>query len=138
MGGQPRRSRDEPTAARGERAAGARDDASSRVVIEDVSPQVDGGRFAAKRAVGEAVDVEATIFADGHDLLAARLRHRRRGDTRRGSDVPMDGAGQRPLDGAVSSSTTLGRHEFTVEAWIDRFAHLAPRPRHARSRPART
>ena len=69
MGGQPRRSRDEPT------AVAARDVVArppSRVIIEDVTPQVDGGRFAAKRAVGEAVDVGATIFAEGHDLLSAR------------------------------------------------------------------
>jgi hypothetical protein len=43
----------------------------SRVVIEDVTPKVDGGRFAAKRTVGEPVEVGATIFAEGHDLLSA-------------------------------------------------------------------
>src|SRR5262249_55548873 len=43
----------------------------SRVVIEDVTPRVDGGRFAAKRTVGEPVEVGATIFAEGHELLAA-------------------------------------------------------------------
>ena len=52
MGGQPRRSRDEPTAVAA-REVVARP--PSRVIIEDVTPQVDGGRFAAKRAVGEAV-----------------------------------------------------------------------------------
>ncbi len=36
-----------------------------RVVIEGVSPAVDGGSFPAKRVVGDTVVVEADIFADG-------------------------------------------------------------------------
>ena len=39
----------------------------TRVVIEDVRPSVDGGRFAVKRVVGESVVVECDAFADGHD-----------------------------------------------------------------------
>ena len=116
MGGQPRRSRDEPT------AVAARDVVArppSRVIIEDVTPQVDGGRFAAKRAVGETVDVGATIFADGHDLLSARIRWRRAGEPG-WHDAPMDAARQRRWT-ARFVVETLGRYEFTVEAWIDRF-----------------
>src|SRR5262245_12012 len=120
MGGQPRRSRDEPAAARGAHAAGANGGPPSRVVIEDVSPQVDGGRFAAKRAVGQSVDVEATITAEGHDLLAARGRWRRAGDPA-WHDVPMEALGN---DRWAASFVvdTLARHEFTIEAWVDRFA----------------
>ena len=51
-------------------------DGRKRVVIEAVMPEIDGGRFPAKRAVGETVTVEADIFADGHDALAAVLRYR--------------------------------------------------------------
>jgi len=116
MGGQPRRSRDEPT------AVAAREIVArppSRVIIEDVTPQVDGGRFAAKRAVGEAVDVGATIFAEGHDLLSARIRWRRTGEPG-WHDVPMDALGNDAWT-ARFVVETLGRYEFTVEAWIDRF-----------------
>src|SRR5438093_13758825 len=49
---------------------------SHRVVIEGIQPEIDGGRFPIKRAVGETVDVTATIFADGHDVLVAILRDR--------------------------------------------------------------
>jgi hypothetical protein len=41
----------------------------SRVVIEHMQPQIDGGRFPVKRTVGEALFVTADVFADGHDLL---------------------------------------------------------------------
>ena len=53
-----------------------------RVVIEAESPQVDGGRFAAKRVVGEPVMIEADVFGDGHDAIGALLRHRKAGARR--------------------------------------------------------
>ena len=49
---------------------------SQRVVVEQIEPEIDGGRFPIKRTIGETVDVSATIFADGHDVLVAMLRDR--------------------------------------------------------------
>ena len=46
------------------------------VVIEGVTPKVDGGRFPIKRIVGDSVTVEADLFADGHEPLAGVLRCR--------------------------------------------------------------
>ncbi len=43
------------------------------VVIEDAQPQLDGGRWPIKRVVGDAVEVSADIFKEGHDLLQARV-----------------------------------------------------------------
>src|SRR5438874_4686772 len=48
-----------------------------RVVIDNVRPRVDGGRYPIKRTVGESVEVIADIFADGHDVVVARLRRRK-------------------------------------------------------------
>ena len=48
----------------------------ARVVIEGVTPEIDGGRFAVKRVPGEEIQVEADIFADGHDVLSAVMLHR--------------------------------------------------------------
>ena len=61
--------------------------APSRVVIEHVTPEVDGGRFAVKRVVGDIVHVEADIFADGHDELDARLFYRHDGRRRPGTTL---------------------------------------------------
>ncbi len=47
-----------------------------RVIVERVTPQVDGGRFAIKRVVGEVVQVEADAFTDGHDAISVLLRYR--------------------------------------------------------------
>ena len=48
----------------------------SRVIIESVSPSVDEGRFPAKRTVDDIVDVEADVFTEGHDAVAAVVRWR--------------------------------------------------------------
>src|SRR5690242_11086669 len=50
--------------------------APPRVVIESVLPQVDCGRYPAKRAVGERVLVEADVFTDGHDAVVAEILFR--------------------------------------------------------------
>jgi len=89
------------------------------VVIEGTEPDIEGGRYAAKRIVGDAVDVTATIFAEAHDHLAARLLVRRgNGEWQSLAMVP------RPNDrwDATFVADAVGSWEFTVEAWIDRFA----------------
>jgi len=54
----------------------------NRVVIEEVSPQLDGGKHPVRRVLGGEVSVTAAIFADGHDLLAARLLYRSKNERR--------------------------------------------------------
>ena len=44
-----------------------------RVVIENVRPEIDGGRHPVKRVLGEQVTVKADVFTDGHDSLACVL-----------------------------------------------------------------
>ena len=92
----------------------------SRVVVEHVSPEVDAGRFAAKRVEGDTVEVGATIFADGHEILAAEVLYRR-DEERSWSRVPMRPAGNDRWDGAFEVPS-IGRYAYTVEAWIDRYA----------------
>jgi starch synthase (maltosyl-transferring) len=91
-----------------------------RVVIENVQPQIDCGRFAIKRVVGETVTVGADIHVDGPDLLAAVTMYRRVGeDTWR--EVTMEAMGNDRWQAAFTVES-LGRYEYTVEGWIDRFA----------------
>ena len=47
-------------------------------VIENLQPLIDGGRYPIKRVVGEDLVVEADVFKDGHDVVAAALKWRRR------------------------------------------------------------
>jgi starch synthase (maltosyl-transferring) len=92
-----------------------------RVAIERLSPDL-GDDFAIKRTPGESVEVEADIFADGHDQIAAVLLYRLIGRLdNEWHETPMT-----PLvnDRWRASFTVehVGRYEYTVEAWVDPFA----------------
>ena len=88
-----------------------------RVCIENITPQVDCGRFPAKRTVGESVAVEADVFTDGHDAVAATLFYRHEG----GSDwhaVAMSPLVNDRWQGHFTVQS-LGRYLFTVAGWVD-------------------
>jgi starch synthase (maltosyl-transferring) len=91
-----------------------------RVVVEAVDPEIDGGRFPIKRIAGDAVDVTACILSEGHDRLAAVLRHRRHGDEG-WTEVPMQPLGNDRWRASFTVGEP-GRHEYGVAAWVDRFA----------------
>ena len=89
------------------------------MVIEAVTPEIDGGRFPAKRSLGERVVVEADVFADGHDALACVVRWRQKTSTA-WSDAPMVALGNDRWRGEFMVSE-LGRYVFTVQGWVDPF-----------------
>ena len=94
-------------------------DGRRRVVIEGITPEIDGGRFPAKRTVGDLVRVEADIFVDGHDSIQALLLYRpERSET--WSELPMQ-----PLMNdrwfAEFTVTEVGRYRYSIQAWVDRF-----------------
>ncbi len=90
-----------------------------RVLIEGVSPEVDCGRFPAKRTLGDLVHVEADIFTDGHDAIAASVLAHREGSPK-WVEIPMQ-----PLvnDRWTASFRVgeLGRYGFKVQGWVDHF-----------------
>jgi starch synthase (maltosyl-transferring) len=92
---------------------------NSRVAIENVTPEIDGGHFALKRSVGERVIVEADIFADGHDVLLAVLKFRpeKSPDWQEISMTFLVNDRWR----AEFVVTETGVYLYTVEAWADRF-----------------
>ncbi|NWF53310.1 MAG: alpha-1,4-glucan--maltose-1-phosphate maltosyltransferase [Syntrophaceae bacterium] len=95
------------------------DEGRKRVVIEAVRPEIDGGRFPVKRVAGETVAVEADVFADGHDLLSARLLYRREGVSQ-WSEVSMKQGFNDRWKGAFTVEEP-GVYSYTVQAWVDRF-----------------
>lgn len=89
------------------------------VIIENVYPELDDGRYAIKREVGDTITVSADIFAEGHGLLAARLRYRKK-DAPAWSEVPM----RRHANERWSASftvTELGRYQYSILAYPDVF-----------------
>ena len=89
------------------------------MVVYGVTPEVDGGRFPVKRSVGETVVVEADIFADGHDVLSAVLRHRHE-STPAWTETVMTPLVNDRWRGQFEV-TQLGRYTFTLEGWVDPF-----------------
>jgi starch synthase (maltosyl-transferring) len=95
----------------------------ARIVIQYLSPAVDGGRYPVKRCVGDRVVVEADVFCDGHELLRAVVRYRGPGDrTWREAEMgPIDAH----LDGVRWAGgfevDRAGSFQYSIEGWIDVF-----------------
>jgi len=112
-----------------------------RVIVERVYPEIDGGRFPIKRSVGERVTVSADVFADGHEKLAGVVKYRRLpgpggpglpgpqstsvgrvlSDPPEWSETPLIARDNDRWE-ATFTVTGLGEYEYTIEAWVDRFA----------------
>ncbi|MFH1821248.1 MAG: alpha-1,4-glucan--maltose-1-phosphate maltosyltransferase [Methanobacteriota archaeon] len=90
-----------------------------RIIIENVKPEINSGKFPIKRVVGEAVAVQADIFADGHDEIAANILYRKAGD-KRWQSLPMKALGNDRWEG-VFKVEELGVYYYTIQASIDRF-----------------
>ena len=84
-----------------------------------MTPEIDAGRFAVKRIIGDTLVVEADVFADGHVQLSSRLLYRREGDST-WRETPMRPLGNDRWRGEFAL-TTAGRYEYTIEAWVDEF-----------------
>src|SRR5438477_859270 len=91
-----------------------------RIRVEEVRPQLDGGRHPVKRTVGERVEVSATVIRDGHDVLGASVVYRGPG-RRRFQSAPLETRGNDVFAGSFEVDT-CGRWEYAVEAWSDRAA----------------
>ena len=89
------------------------------VVIENLRPLIGGGRYPIKRIVGEDLVVEADIFKDGHDVVAAILKWRVLGK-RAWRETPMNFVDNDRWRG-ICTLYDEDIHEYTVEAWTDDF-----------------
>ncbi|HEX6020204.1 MAG TPA: maltotransferase domain-containing protein, partial [Burkholderiaceae bacterium] len=94
-------------------------DGRVRAVVEQVEPSVDGGRFAIKRVLGDRVEVSADCFADGHDLVACALHHKRP-DEPEWRSTPMEAIGNDRWVGEFTVDA-LGGWQYAVCAWVDPF-----------------
>jgi len=93
--------------------------ARNRVVIERVQPELDGGRHAIKRVVGDVVEVEADVFGDGHDKIAACIKYRAQ-DQREWREAPMAFVDNDRWAGRFPVHRNC-RYFYTIEAWRDLF-----------------
>lgn len=90
------------------------------VVVANVTPSVEAGRYPAKRVVGERIRVEADIFKDGHDVIAAVVKWRKK-TARAWEERTMTPGDNDRWRGDFPAPTEPGEYRFTVEAWGDDF-----------------
>lgn len=86
-------------------------------IIENLRPLLDGGRHPIKRAVGQDLTVEADVFKDGHDVVAAVLKWRPAGASQ-WHETPMVHLGNDRWQATCSLFASV-THEYTIEAWAD-------------------
>ncbi len=91
-----------------------------RVRIEQITPSVDNGRYAAKAIIGDRVVVEADVFREGHELAAAVVQYRGPSDVEWRSE---------PLELDVNDrwygeflADRIGAWRFRILAWTDHYA----------------
>ncbi|HZT86913.1 MAG TPA: maltotransferase domain-containing protein [Stellaceae bacterium] len=93
--------------------------ADARIVIENIDPEIDAGRYPAKRIVGEEIVVFADVFRDGHDKIAGALKFAfEDGEWR---ETPLAYFDNDRWVGRFTPDQ-VGRWRFTLEAWTDHFA----------------
>ena len=91
-----------------------------QLVIENVSPKLDGGRYPIKRMIGGVIEVGADIFKDGHDLIAARILYRRPGEAS-SRVAPFNYRFDSDRWYGSFKADQIGLWQYDVEAWPDRF-----------------
>jgi starch synthase (maltosyl-transferring) len=92
----------------------------ARIAIEEVYPELDGGRYPVKRIEGEIFEVWADIFRDGHDKLRAAVKYRHEDDAEWREATLQFFDNDRWV--ARFRLDRIGRWRYAIEAWTARFA----------------
>lgn len=94
-------------------------DGRKRVIITNVSPQVEGGKFPARTVIGEDTIISADIFSDGHDEVRASafVKHE---EEKQWEELSMELIVNDHWE-AMWQPEALGFYQFKIEAWIDHF-----------------
>lgn len=94
-------------------------DGKKRVVVANVSPQVEGGRYPAKGALDELLIISADVFGDGHDEIKAAvlIKHKKE---RKWREYPMVFTNNDRWEFDFEA-TKLGFYQFQVLGWVDHF-----------------
>ena len=89
------------------------------MVITNVWPSIDDGRYPVKRVVGERLEISADVFKDGHDVIYAVIRWRKAGRPRWEETAMVQGENDRWHGECTFFSP--GNYEYTIQAWPDWF-----------------
>src|SRR4051812_40684318 len=94
-----------------------------RVLVAAPYPEIDGGRYPAKRVFGEAIVASCDLVADGHDAVAGALLYRRPG-AKDWARLPLVAKGNDRFETSFVPDV-IGKWEISFEGWIDPFTTWA-------------
>lgn len=92
-----------------------------RVIVTNISPSVEGGKFGAKGVEGDEILITADIFGDGHDAIAASVYLQKKGEDQI-SEFPMKLINNDCWEVPISFEQT-GLYKFWIEAWEDHYTN---------------
>lgn len=89
----------------------------SRIVIENIAPQLNCGTIYIKRVVNEIVNITADVLVDGHDVLQASVLYKHESE-KKWSETRMQDLGN---DGYSASFITSkqGFYSYKLQGWVD-------------------
>jgi starch synthase (maltosyl-transferring) len=91
--------------------------AAQRVIIEHLTPEIDGGEFYAKAIVDQNIKVTCDLFADGHDVVAGHILYKHESE-KDWSSATLYAQGNDAWIGSFPVSK-VGMYTFTVQGWVD-------------------
>lgn len=89
----------------------------TRLIIENVLPQLDGGAFFIKRIIDQNVDVKANVFGDGHDIIACCVKYKHENE-KKWQEVRLSPTGNDEWK-ATFKVTKQGYYSYFIEGWVD-------------------
>lgn len=89
----------------------------SRIVVENVAPQINGGNIFIKRVVDEIVPVTADVLVDGHDVIQASLLYKHESE-KKWSETRMNPTFNDEFS-ASFQTIKQGFYSYKVEGWVD-------------------
>jgi starch synthase (maltosyl-transferring) len=89
----------------------------TRIIIENILPQLDGGSFYIKRIINQKVVVTAAVFSDGHDVVESCVKFKHEKD-KKWQEVRMNPTQN---DEWISEFTVekQGLYSYYIQAWVD-------------------
>jgi starch synthase (maltosyl-transferring) len=89
----------------------------SRIVVENIAPQLNEGTVFIKRVVDEIVNVTADVLVDGHDVLQASLLYKHESE-KRWQETRMYATSNDEY-AASFITTKQGFYSYKIEGWVD-------------------
>jgi starch synthase (maltosyl-transferring) len=92
---------------------------TKRVVITNVAPQIECGKYISKATLQDEFLISADIFTDGHDEVAASVLLKHKKD-RQWKELPMQFISNDHWELRIYPEK-LGIYQFQVQGWVDHF-----------------